>query len=455
MTLAGVGRGDPVALVAPPDHGIVVVTGAGAGATNLTGLTVDDVRDIEATTAPRWVWWSAPATAAVLDRIPLARAFDLAAVHRLAHGGWRAEPAVMWARANGLDTETVPAAHEPDLFDLGPSPEELTQPVGPDGHLRPEWPARRVGDHRPSTRRDGGPWPSMSRPPSGWSCTIWRPAIRRPSPPPTPSRRPRSCASSSGRDGLPVDRDEAERIISSIVGPRPRSAAAAVAQRDERDAAVLRHAPAGTVADLRNPAQVRSLLRRIGVEVPDTRAWRLEQVRDAHPLVDALLAWRRIERTATTYGYGWLDEHVGADGRLRGQWTGSDGAAGRMTATAGLHSMPADLRPAIVAEPGHVFVRADLGQIEPRVLAAVSGDACAGPGHDHRRPLRPGGRPARRRPADGEGRRARRDVRPDDRPRRPGAAPAGRRLPRGHGLPPRGRRRRAGRARRAHLRRAG
>ena len=36
--------------------------------------------------------------------------------------------------------------------------------------------------------------------------------------------------------------------------------------------------------------------------------------------------------------------------------------------------MPADLRPAVVAEPGHVFVRADLGQIEPRVLAAVSGD---------------------------------------------------------------------------------
>ena len=45
-----------------------------------------------------------------------------------------------------------------------------------------------------------------------------------------------------------------------------------------------------------------------------------------------------------------------------------------MTATAGLHSLPADLRPAVVAEPGHVFVRADLGQIEPRVLAAVSGD---------------------------------------------------------------------------------
>jgi DNA polymerase-1 len=126
--------------------------------------------------------------------------------------------------------------------------------------------------------------------------------------------------------------------------------------------------------DLRNPAQVRSLLRTVGVEVEDTRAWRLEQFRDAHPLVDALLTWRRIERTVTTYGYGWLDEHVGADGRLRGEWTGSDGAAGRMTATAGLHNLPAEIRPAVAAEPGHVLVRADLGQIEPRVLAAVSGD---------------------------------------------------------------------------------
>jgi DNA polymerase-1 len=36
--------------------------------------------------------------------------------------------------------------------------------------------------------------------------------------------------------------------------------------------------------------------------------------------------------------------------------------------------MPAELRPAVAAEPGTVLVRADLGQVEPRVLAAVSGD---------------------------------------------------------------------------------
>jgi DNA polymerase-1 len=45
-----------------------------------------------------------------------------------------------------------------------------------------------------------------------------------------------------------------------------------------------------------------------------------------------------------------------------------------MTAQAGLQSVPAELRPAVRAEPGHVLVRADLGQVEPRVLAAVSGD---------------------------------------------------------------------------------
>src|SRR5581483_11628090 len=98
------------------------------------------------------------------------------------------------------------------------------------------------------------------------------------------------------------------------------------------------------------------------------------ELRDAHPIVGPLLEWRKAERFATTYGYAWLDQCLGADGRLRGAWTGSDGAAGRMTASAGLHNMPAALRGAVVAEAGHVFVRADLGQVEPRVLAAVSGD---------------------------------------------------------------------------------
>ena len=175
-------------------------------------------------------------------------------------------------------------------------------------------------------------------------------------------------------DGLPIDVDVAEALIATFIGPRPRDAAEASSLAAARDERVLRHIPVEQRLDLRNPANVKALLRRVGIEVSDTRAWRLEEMRGDHPFVDDLLTWRKAERISTTFGYGWLDANVGVDGRLRGRWSGSDGAAGRMTATAGLHNMPADLRPAIVAESGHVFVRADLGQIEPRILAAVSGD---------------------------------------------------------------------------------
>jgi DNA polymerase-1 len=175
-------------------------------------------------------------------------------------------------------------------------------------------------------------------------------------------------------DGLPIDRTAAEALISSLVGPRPRDEAEAAAGRRSRDAEVLAHLPSSAGVDLRNPADVKAMLRRLGIDVQDTRAWRLEGMRDVHPVVDALLKWRKAERIATTFGHGWLTEHVGADGRLRGTWSASDGAAGRMTAQAGLHNLPGELREVVVAEPGYVFVRADLGQIEPRVLAAVSGD---------------------------------------------------------------------------------
>ncbi len=77
---------------------------------------------------------------------------------------------------------------------------------------------------------------------------------------------------------------------------------------------------------------------------------------------------------ATTYGWNWLDRQVGPDGRLRGVWSPADAAAGRMTAQAGLHNLPAAFRPVVRATAGHVLIRADLGQIEPRVLAVVSGD---------------------------------------------------------------------------------
>lgn len=369
--------GDMVALCLEPGIGIGLCP---LGATEPVAIATDDVaaavRDVEEAMHPRWVVWSnAPAVHLVGQGLRLARCWDVSAAQRLLMGGWRTDPAKIWAQLHGLPTDSLPTVAPLDLFnqvdELNAS--ELDEPVRADGHLRPEWLA------------DGFAWtPLRLARFAALACEavrlqLHRLAALRDHPAATATARSESTAellcAELGFDGLPVDRAIAERIIADLVGPRPRTPAEADAQRAARDAEVLRHSPLGAGFDLRNPATVRSLLRSVGVEVSDTRAWRLEALREAHPLVDALLTWRKAERVSTTYGYSWLDEHVGADGRLRGSWTGCDGAAGRMTATAGLHNMPAHLRPAVTAEPGHVFVRADLGQIEPRVLAAVSGDA--------------------------------------------------------------------------------
>ena len=166
-------------------------------------------------------------------------------------------------------------------------------------------------------------------------------------------------------------------------------AAEADARRAARDAEVLRQRPAGPRSTCAARRRSGRCCARLGVDVPDTRSWRLEPLREAHPLVAALLAWRKAERIATTYGYGWLDAHVGADGRLRGEWRGSrrrrraDDGVGRAAQPAGRAAARR-----CVAEPGHVFVRADLGQIEPRVLAAVSGDPALARATARGRPVR-------------------------------------------------------------------
>ena len=415
----GVGRGDLVGLALAPGVGLgLALPGQGAEdgedgdgegrnrggeagaapAGPVLPLAAEDpvavVGVLDAEVRPRWVMWSAAETAGALvaGGVRVATGWDVAAIHRVLAGGWKADAGRAWARVHGLPAAGVPATGPLDLFSRGRGVGRGRRRAGPPG--RPS--QRHVG-----RRRLGGVTRHLAR----WAALALATARRQqrhlaalaagePTGDPALDRatggpagpdvaltvaRAESaaellCAELSA-DGLPVDRAAAEAIIAGFVGPRPpaRPTRRRPACRPRRRGAAprARRAPTSTCAA---PARCKSLLRAVGIEVPDTRAWRLEAPRDAHPLVDALLAWRKAERIATTYGYGWLDEHLGADGRLRGAWTGSDGAAGRMTASAGLHNMPADLRGAVVAEPGHVFVRADLGQIEPRVLAAVSGD---------------------------------------------------------------------------------
>ena len=335
--------------------------------------------DMTTRLGPRWVVWSAASTlrGVVAAGVDVARTWDLAEAHRIVHGGWWATPGHVVAGCRGLDEAEVPAPRSPrlsgfdgDLFDVvaGEDASLLTTA----GHLRADALAWATDDarlrelavlaldcrsaQREALGRIGGEHVGRLE------RTVW-----------SESAAAVLCLELE-RDGLPVDRPAAEDLIAASAGVRPRDDADAARIRAERDAVVLRHATGRERTDLRNPGQVRDLLLSVGVDVPNTRAWVLEPYRHTHPLVDALLRWRKDERIATTYGYRWLDDHVGADDRLRGGWTACDGAAGRMTAQNGLHNLPAPLRPAICAAPGHVFVRADLGQIEPRVLAVVSAD---------------------------------------------------------------------------------
>lgn len=322
--------------------------------------------------AARVVVWSAQrdlSELAVQRRLP-ARVLDLAECHRLLAGGWIADPGAVWAHLHGLDVGAVPQPTPDDLFAaLAPplAPERLTTPQG---YLRPDAVA--------------GTWQSTPDRLAAWARAAYRAGIA--SLQRLAEVGPRAAAAAVSessaatlclelqRDGLPIDRPALIALIAESAGERPRDEVHARALRAERDAEVLRHAPGDQGSDLRNPAAVKALLASIGIEVASTRKWLLEPYRDAHPLIPALLAWRAQERIATTYGYHWLDTHIGQDDRLRGRWSACDGAAGRMTAENGLHNLPAPLRPAVRAAPGHHFVRADLGQIEPRVLACVARD---------------------------------------------------------------------------------
>jgi DNA polymerase-1 len=367
---------DPGTPVAP-----VVVAGGLALAWNggsTTVPTTDPVAALAAleTARPRWVWWRARDTAPrwVADGLRPRSCWDLGAVARLLHGLDRDDPGAAWAAAHRLPL--------PDLADGGLTLLDLegegSEPVRPDGQLSREWLRGGWDEDLDSARR----WAELALAVHALQVRALADLPDRRLAPGTPSLPHLTALSESmaallavelEHDGLAVDRRVLDAFLTATIGVRPANEAEEAAARRSRDERVWRHF-GGDPIDLRNPATVRDLLARHGIDVPDTRSWRLEAYAADSPGVAALLTWRKVERIATTYGWGWAERDIGADDRLRGQWSAAEGA-GRMTASAGLHNMPAELRPAIRPPGGRVLVRADLGQVEPRVLAVVSGDA--------------------------------------------------------------------------------
>jgi DNA polymerase-1 len=187
-------------------------------------------------------------------------------------------------------------------------------------------------------------------------------------------------AAEMGHDGLPWRADVHDAVLTELLGPRspvgglPRR----LAELSTAIAAAL-DTP-GLHPD--SPAELRRAFARAGVTLPDTRAWSLRRV--DHPAVPLVLEFKERYRIWTAHGWAWQEAWV-RDGRFRAEYVPGGVVSGRWaTRGGGALQIPKAVRRAVVADPGWRLVVADAGQLEPRILAAVSGDrrlsAAAGAG---------------------------------------------------------------------------
>ncbi len=122
-----------------------------------------------------------------------------------------------------------------------------------------------------------------------------------------------------------------------------------------------------------------------------TDARTLELLRGQHPIIEALLRYREIEKLRSTYGESLADE-VGDDGRIHATFRQTVARTGRLSSDRpNLHNIPVRtdegrrFREAFVPSAGRRLLVADYDQVELRAIAHLSG--------------RPGARPLRSPPA--------------------------------------------------------
>jgi DNA polymerase-1 len=183
-----------------------------------------------------------------------------------------------------------------------------------------------------------------------------------------------------GRAGLPWHAETHDELLTELLGAR--NPAGGQPQRlVELTAEICRLLDSpGLHPD--SPAELRRALRRAGFDVPSTRAWVLKQV--DHPAIAPILHYKELYRIWTAHGWSWRQQWV-RDGRFHPAYVPAGVVSGRWaTRGGGALQIPAVLRGAVRAEPGRRLVVADAGQLEPRILAAVSRDPglcrAAGPG---------------------------------------------------------------------------
>jgi len=152
---------------------------------------------------------------------------------------------------------------------------------------------------------------------------------------------------------------------------------------------IYRHA--GREFNLNSPPQLREILYgemglSPGKKTPkgqlSTDASVLEKLRDQHPIVDALLQWRELDKLNSTYLVALPRLVNPATGRVHTTFNQAVAATGRLSSTnPNLQNIPVRgeegrrIRRAFVpGSAGQVLMCADYSQIELRILAHLSGD---------------------------------------------------------------------------------
>ncbi|MEV0677989.1 bifunctional 3'-5' exonuclease/DNA polymerase [Actinosynnema sp. NPDC050436] len=170
--------------------------------------------------------------------------------------------------------------------------------------------------------------------------------------------------------GLPWRADVHEDLLVELLGPRPVPGArpARLAELADRITAAF----GGRAVNPDHPPGIVRAFGREGIEVPSARAWVLKDV--DHPAVAPLLEYKELARLWVAHGWSWLDQWV-SGGRFRADYVVGGVVSGRWATRGGAAlQIPRTLRRAVLADPGWRLVAADASQLEPRVLAALSGD---------------------------------------------------------------------------------
>ncbi|MBB4930159.1 DNA polymerase-1 [Lipingzhangella halophila] len=177
------------------------------------------------------------------------------------------------------------------------------------------------------------------------------------------------AAAEMAHDGVPWRADLHDATLTEYLGERP-----IPGERPPvlADLAARISEAFGRTVNPDSPTQLMKAFAAIGHPVPSTRSWVLRQV--DHPVVPLLLRYKELSRLHSTHGWAWLENWV-RHGRFRPDYVVGGVVSGRWaTRGGGALQIPKTVRRAVCADPDWTFVCADAGQLEPRILAAVSGD---------------------------------------------------------------------------------